>query len=367
MKIVHIISSLEMGGAQAVLFTIVSQFKKMGYEQAVICMHGGPYQERFESLGIPVRQLAGAVSLFDPVSFVRLVTMLREIQPNCLHTVLWAANWFGRLAARWLSIPCVSSLHNNYDQNGILRTFLDRCAPYKKVAIISVSDEVKRSFCNQFPKANNVEVINNGIDVEQLHNLARIQKKSREELDLSPNHFVVGSVGRFHSVKRFSFLLEAFAILHTEFSHARLVLVGGGALEAELRAKAERLAISSYIRWVLNQPAQKYYPLFDCFTLSSKKEGISIALLEAMSFGIPPVVTYHSMQHPIIVDGHNGHVAQADKVRDFATKIGLYVRHKEIAKKMGSCAQHTVIKKYSASCMIAAYSRIFHKVSSVQK
>ncbi len=367
MKIVHIISSLEMGGAQAVLFTIVSQFQEMGHEQVILYMHDGPYKKRFESLEIAVQQVTGIVSRFDPISFLRLVKLLRKIKPDCIHTVLWAANWLGRLAARLLSVPCINSLHNNYDQNGIVRMLFDRCVPYKKNVIISVSNEVKQSFCNQFPKANNVEVIHNGIDVEFLHNSVRMQKKSREELNLLPNHYVIGSVGRFHPIKRYDFLLEAFAILHAQFSQARLVLIGGGALEEALRVKAERLAISFNIRWIIDQPAQNYYPLFDCFTLSSEKEGISIALLEAMSFGIPPVVTYHSVQHPIIVNGQNGYVAQAGSVQNLATKIGCCIRYKEVGKKMGIFAQHTVHEKYDAIRMISAYSRLFHRVSSMQK
>ncbi len=360
MKLVHIISSLEMGGAQAVLYDLVTHLKKRGYEQTILYMHDGPYRERFQRAGIALKQVRGIVSVFDPVCFVRLILWMRDMRPDCVHTVLWAANWLGRFAARLLAIPCIASLHNNYDQNGMVRILLDKIMPYRNGVIIAVSDEVKRSFNRTHPTASNIAVIPNGIDVTAVHDRARAEQITREQLGLSQEHFVIGSVGRFHPIKRYSLLLDTFALVHAQYPHARLVLIGEGEQEQYLREYAKKLGIAPFVKWVVGQQAYGYYQLFDCFVLASEKEGISIALLEAMSLGILPLITYHVAQHPVIEHGQNGYVAKGDNATSFALKIGSCLTNGEDSRKMARNAQQTVREHFAVTSMIAAYNRVFH-------
>ncbi len=360
MRLLHIISSLEMGGAQAVLYDIVIHLKKMGYEQTIIYMHDGPYRERFQSASISIKQVRGIVSVFDPVCFVRLVILMRYLRPDCVHTVLWAANWLGRFTARLLAIPCIVSLHNNYDQNGMVRMMLDQMMPYRNRTIIAVSDEVKRSFNRTYPTVSNIAVIPNGIDVTVVHDRARAEQKTREQLGLSQDHFVIGSVGRFHPIKRYPFLLDAFALVHEICPHARLILIGEGEQEHYLREYAKKCGIDRFVHWVIGKQAYGYYRLFDCFVLASEKEGISIALLEAMSLGIVPIVTYHVTQHPVIKHGRNGYVARGDNATSFALKIGSCLTNVEHSRKMPRNAQQTVRERFDVTSMIAAYNRVFH-------
>ncbi len=362
----HIISSLERGGAQAVLYDLVTHLKKRGYEQTVIYMHDGPYHARFAALGIAMHKIGGLFTTFDPICFARLVTLMRAEKPDCVHTVLWAANWLGRAAARLLSIPYVASLHNNYDQNGAVRVLLDQLVSYKSGALIAVSQEVKQSFVRAHETTCPVSVIPNGIDIHAVQAEVLSQKKTRAQLELAPDDFVIGSVGRFHSIKRYDFLLTAFAKVHTKHPQARLLLIGSGEQEAFLRAYADQLQIAPYVRWVSGQSAHGYYSFFDCFVLSSKKEGISIALLEAMSMGIVPIVTYHIAQHPVIENKCNGYVANAYKTTDLARKIVYCLTGQKSRLLMGKNAQRTVRDHFAVTAMIAAYDRMFRIHTGMQ-
>ena len=361
MNIMHVITSLERGGAQAVVYDLVVQFQKQGYTQSIVYMHDGPYRERFEILHIPMHSITGIISPFDPIALYQLTQLMRMQRPDYVHTILWAANWLGRCAARILGISCVVSLHNNYDQNGAVRRMLDRLMPYHAHAIIAVSDEVKQSFNSVYPNIP-VVVIPNGIDVQSVQQSARQQKKTRAQLALADTDFVIGSVGRFHLIKQYPLLLEAFARVHTQYPHARLVLIGQGDQEQQLRSYAQQLGIAESVRWIIGQQAYGYYNLFDCFVLTSWKEGISIALLEAMSLGVVPVTTYHSVQHPVIKSGVNGCVANTDKATVFAAKIADCIASRELCKRMASSAQHTVQNSFAVQHMIAAYNRIFRMI-----
>lgn len=356
MHIVHIISSLERGGAQAVLYDLVRGLAQEGYTQSIIYFHDGPYTKRFADAGIPLYRVQGFILSYDPLALYRLYIIIKRCKPSGIHTILWAANWMGRIVARWLRIPCIASLHNNYDQNGRVRNFLDRMISFSNQAIIAVSDEVKTSFY-QFQKAScPLIVIRNGIDYKGLQ---QISPYARTALALTADHFVIGSVGRFAPVKRYPLLLATFADLYRHYSSARLLIIGTGPEEKNLRALADNLGISHAICWVIDTPAAPYYGIMDCFMLTSEREGISIALLEAMSCGVACVTTYASLQHPVLENMRNGIVVSSHNATLLSRKVATLVTNVSLRKQLAYNAQHTVKNEFAVDSMVTAYDRMF--------
>jgi len=329
MKLIHFITSLEMGGAQAVLYDLVTHLDAQQFEHHIIFIHDGPYRKTLAQAHIPTHQLIGFISPYNALALYRLIKLIKQINPDCLHTVLWSANWLGRIAAWWLGIRCINSLHNNVDQNGTVRTMLDKLAPAPK-QLIAVSQEVKESYTQFHPTACPITVIPNGVDFEGIRQFARKNMLNRADLGYTKQNIIIGSVGRFQPVKRYELLLETFKLLHTENSG------------------------------VPNQRAYPYYPLMDLFVLSSQKEGISIALLEAMSYGVPPVITYHSSTHPVVIHKQNGYVAKTSKATSFAYTLRPLIADTSLRKQIGSAAQTTIKTRFNIPAMVAAYEKIFH-------
>lgn len=359
MHLVHIISSLERGGAQAVLADLVQGLAKKEYTQSIIYFHDGPYRERFAVAGIPIYQIKGFLSPFDPMAMHQLYKLLKKINPSVIHTILWAANWMGRIVAPKLGIPCIASLHNNYDQNGQLRNFLDRLVPFCNQAIIAVSDEVKASFYQLQRAQCSLTVICNGIDYHALRK--QTSSVTRDSLHLHPDHFVIGSVGRFAPVKRYPLLLEAFAHLYSQYPQVRLLLIGTGPEEKNLRALAQNLGIANVVRWMINVQAGDYYSLMDCFVLTSAKEGISIALLEAMNYGVACVVTYATLHHPVIEHMRNGIVVSSDNATLLSQNLASLLSNDSVRKQLAKQAQQTVKNHFDSQRMIIAYDRLFRR------
>jgi len=359
MKLIHFITSLEMGGAQAVLYDLVTHLDAQQFEHHIIFIHDGPYRKTLAQAHIPTHQLIGFISPYNALALYRLIKLIKQINPDCLHTVLWSANWLGRIAAWWLGIRCINSLHNNVDQNGTVRTMLDKLAPAPK-QLIAVSQEVKESYTQFHPTACPITVIPNGVDFEGIRQFARKNMLNRADLGYTKQNIIIGSVGRFQPVKRYELLLETFKLLHTENSGVRLLLIGSGPQEQELRNKALALGISQFVRFATNQRAYPYYPLMDLFVLSSQKEGISIALLEAMSYGVPPVITYHSSTHPVVIHKQNGYVAKTSKATSFAYTLRPLIADTSLRKQIGSAAQTTIKTRFNIPAMVAAYEKIFH-------
>lgn len=342
-KLVHFISSLEMGGAQAVLYVLVSNLTK--YEHSIIYIHDGPYKDRFEKLAIPMYPIAG----FGPGGFMQLLQLLREIKPDCIHSSLWGANWLGRIAAAWLGIPCIAVLHNNSQLNGSVRHILDRFAP-AACATVAVSQEVKNSFGYRTAR-----IIHNGV---QPHTDVL---KTRQDLGLSDEHFVIGSVGRFHPDKQYDLLINSFAVVAANHDHARLVLFGAGAQEQYLRALAHSLLLEKKIFFIISQPAASYYALFDCFVLTSKNEGISMAMLEAMSNRVVPIMAYAEQTHPVITHAQNG-LLVPHHAQSIADTIMQVMANSDLRIDIGDAAEKTVRNHFSAQQMIYAYDQLFNHV-----
>ena len=343
--LVHFISSLEIGGAQAVLYDLIEHL--VDYQHHLIYIHNGPYKDRFEKMNIPVYAIAG----FGPRGFFQLMRLLRKIRPDCIHTSLWGANWMGRVAAWWYRIACVAVLHNNSEINGVVRQMLDRFAPAAHTTV-AVSQEVKNSF-----HYANTRVINNGVQCY------RGTLKSKIDIGLLNEHFVIGSVGRFHPDKQYDVLINSFALVSKTYDHARLVLLGGGAQELYLRQLVSVLHLEEKVVFIVGQQAAPYYALFDCFILTSKNEGISMAMLEAMSSGVIPFMACADTSHPVIAHMYNGFLVphNPDAIAQAIMQFMLKVNDRT---SMSAAAIKTVQNCFDAQQMISAYDKLFCAIAN---
>ncbi len=362
--LVHCISNLEVGGAQAVLYQLLQRLPEHLFEHKIIYFREGPYVEMIKTLGIEMHQIKGALCPYDPLFLYRFFSLIKLLKPDCLHTMLWAANALGRYVAWKYALPLVQVLHNNQDQNGFLRACLDKILPQSTGPIVAVSDGVKESAFTHAPwfLKHTICVIPNGIDVFELQKKASAEHITRYELGLDQDQFLIGTVGRFEPVKNYSFLLTAFAVLYDKYQKERLMLIGQGSQESFLRQRAYDLGIEKHVQFVIGKPAYRYYQLFDCFVMTSFKEGLSIALLEAMSFGLPCIITCDTLKHDVVEHDVNGLLVQSGDPELLAQAIDSLAQNVDLRKRLGLQAQATVQKLFPVETMIHGYKEIYKKV-----
>ncbi|TET05978.1 glycosyltransferase [Candidatus Dependentiae bacterium] len=358
-RLVHLISSLNIGGAEAMLVGLVDCLRNKDFQQYVLYFHNGPNVDRIRALGIPVYQVKGFICLYDPIFFFRLFFLLRRLKPDCLHTLLWAANFAGRIIARILGIPVIAALHNNIDQNGRIRIWLDRLTISGANKIIAVSEGVKQSLLQYIPSKRipEIEVIPNGIEAMSCRERGLQFCKKREEIGFSGHHFIIGSVGRFVNIKNYPLLIEQIPSLLGDYPHIRVVLIGTGPQEWYLTQKIKALDLEGYVRIINDTCALSYYPLFDCFILPSYKEGISMALLEAMSFELPCVVGSYIPEHAVIKANKNGFIVTPKQ--SFGQIIRRLLEQPKLRQCLGNQAHITVQKNFSRATMVDSYVRLF--------
>ncbi len=355
--IVHVISSLERGGAQAVLYDLVSHLSS--HHHTIIFFHDGPYRELFQSLSIPVYHLNAVGGLYNPALLFRLYRLIKKLSPDIIHTVLWAANFWGRIAARMAGVPCVASLHNKASLNGRLRYWLDMVVPIVPDGVIAVSHDVADSFIQKklFPK-DRIRIITNGVAFANDAVVPLIP-------GIDSGDFVIGTVGRFSPEKRFDLLLHTFARVVQHERRVRLVICGAGEGLDQLIKLCEELKIRQNVHFVINKNAADYYLLFDLFVMTSASEGVSIALLQAMAAGCPAIITHDSVYHPVITHGHDGYVVYAADAVNIADEWLLLIRDAAARSRLGLAAQQTIADRFSMNRMVADYDALFRRFSGI--
>ena len=356
--ILHCITSLKVGGAETVLVQLVQALQQDGYTNTVVYFYDGPNRPKLEQLGIKTVSISGWVTLYDPIFMFRLWRAIKAISPDIIHSSLWTANFCSRFIGKLLSIPVVCAIHSSTNlatqgtKNSSVRTYLDRALVNFARKYVLVSKSIPLSF---IPASQHV-VIQNGIQAVFIHKNITLEK----ELGITSDTFIIGTVGRFCAVKNYSLLLDSVALIQAKHDHVLLLMIGQGELESELKAQAQRLNLG--VKFIQSNRVQDYLPLFDCFVMTSWQEGLSIALLEAMSAGVPPVIIEPTGVHEVVEHNQNGLLVPTYTPQAVATTITTLVDSPTLHTALSISARKTVQATFSLNSMITKYKRLYQHV-----
>lgn len=402
MKILHIITSLKIGGAESALFNLLSKFQEQNLDQHFVAyFYDGPNVKKIKNLGIPVFKISGFIFKYDPLTYFRLKKLVQKIKPDILHCALWTANIFGRLIGKSLNIPVICDLHSNFSHDGSLRIFIEKFFVKKNATYIAVSNSAKDGFLNSVVKKihnqkqqekiqKNTFLIRNGIDFGQVKQKASLNKITREEIGLKSTDFVVGSVGRLDPIKSQDVLIKGFALFcqnltivpldtnckanHSEQTGTdklfeevpsqirtpKLCLIGDGPARNSLETLVKNLSIENKVIFLgQKDDACNFYPLFDCFALSSKSEGLSIALLEALCFGLPIITTHNSTKHDVIIDGENGFLIPVGNTEKISEAIKKLYKNYDLIKKIKALNLELVKAQFEINNTTQEYQKLY--------
>ncbi len=361
LRVVHMTASMGIGGAEAVLCSLIENMNDGDVHHEVIAFRDGPYADRIRKAGVSVNIVHGLLCRYDPIFWLRVIRLIKRLKPDCIHSLLWISNCAARIIGKCLSIPVISGMHNNVVLHGKFRDFIDKHTLPLSTRIVTIHEGVYESIIARCKKHAQlpISVIHNCIDEKQIHARAAASIHKRAEFGLNDDHFIIGAVGRWIPIKRYSLLIRQFAIVYKQYPHARLFLIGYGPEEQNLRMVADSSGCCQAIHFIVHQQAFGYFPLFNCFVLPSLTEGPSIALLEAMSFSLPCIVTHDVPTHPVIMSGDNGLLARAQNEDDLGISLIQLIEDKMLCRSLGDHAKETVRSQFSVETMVTEYKKCF--------
>ena len=312
MRVLHVITTMDRGGAENHLFDLVKGQIGRGLDVAVAYLKGGGYwTSPLRDLGARVEPLQ-LTRYGDIGPIVRLRRLIGDWRPDLVHAHMPPAELYARLALLGDGlIPFVISKHNDEPfYRGFGHLALGRWVARRALRVIAISDAV-RSYHEPRLRIHHDKfaVIHYGIAVAPYAAVDDAACRAvRASWGIQPGEWVIGTVARLSAQKALHILLEAYATYRKRQSRpARLVLVGRGALEQDLKLTAARLNIAGDVVWAgYREDIPVVMRAFDAFALTSVYEGFGLVLLEAMAAGRPVIATAVSAVPEIIQDNVTG-------------------------------------------------------------
>lgn len=321
-----------VGGAETVLLETFRRMDPAVVRPRVVCLReAGPLAPDFRAAGVEVEVLDRS-GRFDLRTVPRLVRSLRRDRTEVVLVAHHhrAALAIGRLAARLVGAKSVVAAHD-MDLTSVGR----RCLPRSTVETLFLSDALvllapsqgeylqREEGVGRFPWRRTREaVIPNGIRVPPPPDPA-LRAEVRTELGYGDADVVVGIVARLSAQKAHHVLFEAVARLAPTRPRLRLLVVGGGARDAELRALTRSLGIADRTRFTgVRRDVPRLLAGLDVSCLSSVHEGVPLTVLESMAAGLPVVATDCGAVRDLVDEGVTGHLVPVGDVAALAVRLG---------------------------------------------
>lgn len=296
MRILHIIDTLSMGGAENLLIGLAGYQVKMGNTVTVaplVCSDHTPVRDKLEEKGVKVNSFKSTGSVYNPFFIARIVNVLKRY--DIIHVHLFPALYWAGLA-KMLSGTKVSLVYTEHSTKNRRRSnvFLHAIDVfvykygYKK--IIACSDKALETFREAYPSVKNVSAINNGVDTSIFYEAEPYKKN--DLLGVDENVFIVTMVARFMTMKRQDTIVEAISKLPNNI-HA--VFVGGNPNDEGLvRVKelADEKNVSDRVHFLfIRKDVPRILKTSDVVIMASDYEGLSLSSIEGMAAGKPFVAT----------------------------------------------------------------------------
>ena len=377
LRILHVITSLARGGAQAHLLELIKGQRALGHHVELAYLKDGEMVADFvPHVGFPI-PLSGSDGRAQPTAEAaiatvgRLMAAISAIKPDILHTHLLKADAFGAVCG-WLSrvgrrqarpLAIISSKHN--DEAPLRRRWISHLHGFLSRAddaVICCSDHVGRYVVSvgRVP-AGRIRRIYYGIDLARPIALGPTRlSEVRRELGLPVGAPFVLAVGRLDPQKGWPVLLDAMAKVVGTRDRVRphLVIVGGpqqGDPEYvdDLRVRASIPDLLGHVHFAgVRRDIPDLMAACDLFVLASRWEGFGLVFAEAMAAAKPVVATRVSAVPEVVLDGETGLLVEPDDVEGLASALGRMLSDGGLRARMGSAGYRRVQSEFGAPRMV---------------
>jgi glycosyltransferase involved in cell wall biosynthesis len=360
--VLHLITELNVGGAERVVQRLATQLSKRRYKVLVACLYDlGAVADEIIAAGVPVVNL-DMRGKSDLRVVYRLVRLLRKEKIQILQSHLFHANLLAAIVGKLSNVPVIIATRQNVDIGGVGRERVNRWALRSCDAVVAVSKEVyKAEIQHSQTDPAKVVVIPNTVQVEAFTGVNQAQVEMlRQEWNIHPSRPVIGTVARFDRQKGHVYLIDATIKILKQIPSTKILLVGDGPLRPQMEDKAEALGLSDSIIFTgIRHDVQKILALLDLFVLPSLWEGLPVALLEAMAAGLPVVATAAGGTPEAVVDGTTGLLVPPRDPLALAKAITRLLNDPELRRQMGQAGQKRVIEHFSVERMVEQTQNLY--------
>lgn len=349
-----------IAGAEQQVLLLAKGLRRRGWRVSVVALSGtgGTAARNLVEDGVEFLSLEMRKGLADPRGWLRFHRWLGRARPDVLHAHLPHAAWMARWSRLAAPVPLVIDTLHSSATGKIGRKLGYTCSRWLPDHVTAVSEAAAESHCTEgMVNESHLSVLANGIDVDLWKPDAQVRTDVRRELGIG-NRFLWLAVGRLEPVKDYPALLHAFARMRKT---ARLLILGTGPLEAELKQMANALGIAERTRFggFCNNVA-RYMQAADGTVLSSRYEGLPMVLLEAGACGVPAIATDVPGTREVIVQGETGSLSSAGDPEGLAAAMS-WLMHTPARKRraIGAQAREHVKRNFSLETVLDQWEHLY--------
>ena len=352
MRILHVITTIDRGGAEKQLLTLIREQVKDGKSITVVYLKGkGELIAEFEAAGSSVdSSLANDNIFFKFFKFVRLARRKFDL----IHAHLPEAEILSTL--NFTQIPIIVSRHNSepfFSKNRHLSLLLANFVESRARRCIAISHAVESFLIEsrEWRDSARISVIHYGIECP---NIAVKSFPQRE----NPVNFL--TIGRLVPQKSIPTLLYSFSEHVTKFENDKLIIVGDGFLRSTFEQLARELNLSENVTWIGRvENVERFYRASDVFVLASKYEGFGLVLLEAMCHRVAILGSNISSIPEVLGPDHPG-LFECDNTQDLSRLMQLS-RKSDFREEIVS-HQNERLKEFSPVSMCKKMNRVYSSI-----
>ena len=361
-KVLFFTVDSRIGGTEKMVISLAASLPKEEFSVSILTIKpAGPLHEMARVSGIPAYTLGIRSRLNGFLAPLRLFRFLLKNRFDVLQTFLFLANNLGRVVGWAANVPVrIGSQHSTDYWRRSYHNLLDWVtAPFGRI-VVSVSQAGRNMLIRKVGFApGKVIVIPNGVPPA-----AVIPKdKAREILGFSGEEFLIGSAGNLRAPKGYQYLLPAFREVVLKHPEAKLLIAGEGPLRKTLEKFSRRLEISKKVFFLgFQNDLTVFYSGLDLFVMPSLWEGMPVALLEALSYGLPVVATAVSGIPEVVRDGVEGLLVAPANPQQIATGMLELLGNPQKRLEMGGQGRARIENEYSREKMVAAYANLYREM-----
>jgi glycosyltransferase involved in cell wall biosynthesis len=373
MKILHLITGLNYGGAESMLLGVAQHLQEQGMQQEVISLSTvGVIGERLQNLGITVSALGLPRGRLTIKGWRSLRQKVKESQPDLMQTWLYHADFAGALLRlSGIRCPLVWGVHhtaNNWQEmkttTRLVLTANRLLARWMPDAIVSCSESAFQSHAALGYPAKKMVILPNGIDTQRFRPHDRGGERLRVRLGVPADSLLIGHCGRWIPLKGHRFFIEMAAMLYKKDAHLHFVMCGEGidADNGTLMAWIKENGLSRNVHLLGGQTAmEEICQGLDLFVSSSLSEALPLTVMEAMACGVPCVVTEVGDQGALV--GEWGAVVMPGSAEALAQDCQrILSMHRAERERLGQGARQRIVNDYSLDAAAQKYQNLYQKL-----
>jgi glycosyltransferase involved in cell wall biosynthesis len=329
-----------------------------------VLTHTGPLEAALHEAGIPTT-LIGKRWKIDPFSYWRLKQHIARLQPDIVHTWLFAANGYGRQAAIAAGVPHIVAGERCVDPwKSSLQFAIDRQLAKRTERIVTNSSGVQDFYVRHGLPQEKFVVIPNGIRPASPENPVS-REELLDELKLPSDARLIGAVGRLWPQKRVKDLIWAIDLLKSTRDDAHLVIVGDGPQRWRLERYRDQNQIPERVHFLgQRNDVPRLMPHFDCLWLASEYEGQSNAIMEAMAAGVPVIATDIPGNRDLVVNDATGYLIPLGDRFEFTRRTHWLLEDEALRRRLGDAGRQRMLTEFTVERMIDRHAALYRELAA---